>query len=223
MPAQDGSIISPVRYWHTTPLHYIPHLLQSGALLSKARLLAAGSPIRPRPTAVRRDRKLGLADYVHLSLVPRTPLLAHKRAHGFPHLLLEFDAAVADLPGAAYLPFNTKSWRHRDDFVPITAPEAKAAFVAAWRSGKYPSAELLVPGALPLTPHAWALHAATEPEAEWIHAMAAAVSLTTTLLIRVSPEHFPHSPAPDLGPHHAYLSACALVGRVLPPPDLPFD
>ena len=100
-------INGPPRFWHTTPLHYVPHLLQSGGLLSKARLAATGLPIRPRPTALRRDRKLGLADFVHLSLAPRTPLLADKRARGYPHVLLEFEAAVADLPGAAYLPFNT--------------------------------------------------------------------------------------------------------------------
>ena len=124
--------------------------------------------------------------------------------------------------------FITKSWRHRDDFVPVTAPQAKAAFLAAWRSGQYPSAELLVAGVLPLTPHALGLHAATEPEAQWIHAAIAAVALPATLPIHISPEHFPPAPAsgcstPDLSPHHAYLRVCALAGKVLPPPDLRFD
>ena len=119
--------------------------------------------------------------------------------------------------------FITKSWRHRDDFIPITAPEGKAAFAAAWRSGRYASAELLVPCALPLTPHALGLYVTTGPEAEWIRALVAAIPLPATLLICVSAEHFPSGPSPDLGPHHAYLSACARAGELLPPPDLPFD
>lgn len=211
-------------YWHATPLHYVPFVLQTGALLSKARLVQAGLPIRPRPTAVRRDTKLGLAPFIHLSLAPRTPLLADKCGRGFLHVLLEFDPVVADLPSAAYLAYNAKAWRHRDDFIPITAPEDKAVFVAAWRGGRYPSAELLVRGALPLEGNARGLHAATEAEARWVNEMIVLAGLSAVPPVCVSPQHFPApAVAPNLEPHRAYRDACALAGTLLSPPDLPFD
>ena len=213
----------PRSFWHTTPLHYVPYLLLSGGLLSKARLLSAGLPVRPRPTALRRDTKLGLADFVHLSLAPRTPLLADKRARGYVHVLLEFGGEVAVLPGAAFLAFNAKAWRHREAFVPITAPEEKAAFLEAWRGGRYPSAELLVPGALPLAPHVRALHMATEAEAAWLRGFLEAVPLSGVPALRTSPDLFPHGAALDLSPLDPYRDACAQAGAVLPPPDLPFD
>lgn len=213
----------PLRFWHVTPLHYVLYLLLSGGLLSQTRLRDAGLPIRPRRTASRRDRKLKLDGFVHLSFQPQTPLLADKQMRGYRHVLLEFGEAAADLPGAAFLPFNTKAWRHRDEFVPITGPEAKSAFLAAWRSGRYPSAELLVPGVLPLRPHALALHAASDEEAEWLRATCLAVVLAPMLPICASPELFPPGPAPDLAGHRAYGDACTLAGKVLPPPDLPFD
>ncbi len=218
-----GTKSLPLRFWHATPLHYVPHLLLSGGLLSKARLKAAGLPIRPRPTAVRRDWKLGLADYIHLSPAPVTPLLADKRARGFAHVLIEFDAAVAELPGTGFLKFNTKSWRHREAFLPVAPPEEKAALLHAWRGGKYPSLELLVPGALPLAPYSPGLHAVSETEAAWISAFAAVPGISWFPPIFVTPGHFPPGPAPDLSPHAAYLAACLAVGAVLPPPELPFD
>ncbi len=66
----------------STPLHYLPHILQSGALYAKSVLAAQG--IAPRATAVRRDRMLGLADWVHLSLRPDTPLAAGQTGQRLP-------------------------------------------------------------------------------------------------------------------------------------------
>ena len=59
---------APDRFYHTTPLHYAPYLLATGTIYSQAELKRLGLPIRPRPTAARRDRKLKLDRYVHLSL-----------------------------------------------------------------------------------------------------------------------------------------------------------
>lgn len=213
---------TPAAFWHTVPLHYLPPLLATGALWSKAALAAQGSPIRPRPSAVRRDRKLGLAGFVHLSFAPATPLLADKRRRGFPHALLEFAPAVADLPGAAFLRYNTKAWRHRDDFVPITGGEEKAAFLSAWRAGKFPSAELLVAQALPLEGHALGLHLATPPEAAWAKSVIDALQLAAPPVFS-SPDLFPPGLPADLTGFEAYADACAAAGVVLPPPDLAFD
>lgn len=211
-------------FWHATPLHYAPHVLLLGRLLSQARLEALRLPIRPRATARRRDRQLGLDAFVHLSFTARTPLLADKRAKGFPHVLFEFDPAVADLPGAAFLPFNAKAWRHRDDFAPIRAPGEKAAFLEAWRRGRrFPSAELLVPGEVPLAGLARALHTAGDAETGWLYALRDGLELSAGPPFRASPDRFPPGVAADLGPHERYRHACLEAGRLLPPPDLPFD
>lgn len=221
---EEAKVAAPRPFWHTTPLHYVPHLLMTGTLFSQDRLNAQGLPILPRPTAARRDRKLKVSDYVHLSLEPKTPLLIHKRGRGYPHVLLEFDSALADLPGAAFLAYNTKAWRHREDFAPITGPEAKTAFLNARRGGRrYPSAELLIAGELPLSPHGLALHTASEAETEWLWGMIAAFNLSAPLPIRFTADLFPPGPDADLTPFHRYLWESEAAGRLLPPPDLPFD
>ena len=212
-----------MRFWHTTPLHYVPHILSTGALYSQDRLAALGLPIRPRRTAFRRDRKLRLTGFIHLSLTPITPLLADKRARGFPHALFEFDGVIADLPGTAFLRYNAKAWRHRADFAPITDPGAKAGFLAEWRGGRYPSAELLIPDTLLLGPHFVALHAADASEADWLGEMAEWLGVASAPQIAESPHLFPPGIAPDLAVLHDYADACRAAGNVVPPPDVPFD
>lgn len=216
----DGAPLQP---WHVTPLHYAPHLLATGRLYSQDRLKGLNLPVRPRPTAVRRDRKLKLTGFIHLSLSPRTPLLAHKRSLGYPHVLLEFTPETAFLPGAAYLRFNAKAWSHRDDFVPITEAAEKAAFLEAWRSGRFRSAELLIPDELPLVPFACALHAPSEAEAEWLSGILATLRLPSPLPINCDASLFPAGPEPDLTSYCRYREECQSAGLLLPPPDLPFD
>jgi len=208
--------------WHATPLHYVPYLLATGALLSQARLAAEHLPVRPRPTAAARVRRLGLAGYVHLSLSPRTPLLADKRGRGWPHVLLQFPANLLEFPGVSLLKYNTKAWRHRDDFVPVTNPEGRAALLEEHRAGRYPSLEVLIPDRLPLSA-ARALHAPGPAELELVHSLGEpplALPLPETC---VSPDLFPLGAEADLDATAAYFRACAAAGRVLPPPDLPFD
>lgn len=228
MTAAAAAGDAPETLWHALPLHYAPHLLASGALMSKERLRALGLPVRPRPSAWRRDTRLGLAGFVHLSLAPKTPLLKDKRRKGYAHVLVAFDAPAvfALLPGGvALLRYNTKAWRHRDDFLPVTGEREKAALLAAWRAGRHPSLEVLVPGALPLAGHAVALHAASAAEADWLRAFRAqaAFGLAAEPPLLVSPERFPPGPEPDLGAHHAYRRTCCSAGALLAPPDLPFD
>ncbi len=218
----------PARFWHVTPLHYLPHLLTTGALYAKTRLEAQNLPVRPRPTSEARARKLGLAGFVHLSLAAQTPLLADKCAKGYPHALLEFDARVCDLPGASFLPYNTKAWRHRDDFRPITGVEEKRAFLESWRAGRYPSAELLIAKMLPITPdNLRAVHLASDAEAIPLRALLAGFPepfAAFPMTLTVTPALFPPSMvAPDLAPLWEYVTTCVLARAVLPPPNLPFD
>ncbi|MES2461105.1 MAG: recombinase family protein [Armatimonadota bacterium] len=126
---------------------------------------------------------------------------------------------AGDLSTVAHI----KSWRHRDDFVPIFEGEAKVALIEEWRAGRYPSAELLVETVLPLRPHGTALHLASGEEAAWLCGLMDALALPILLPLEVSSEIFPAREAIDLSPHEAYANECRAAGRLLPPPDLPFD
>jgi len=199
---------SPEFYWHTTPLQFLPEILTEGALRASA---------HPRPTALSRRRKLGLESYVHLSFSSQTPLLADKLPRGYPHALLAFSPEISQLTGAAYLKYNTKRWAHREEFIPITDPTEKQAFLIEWRTGRYPSAELLIPEQLLLT-HAAALVFASQAEADWLTSL----SLPTPP-ITIAPERFPSGPIPDLTLLWEWRESCERAGALLPPPDLPFD
>lgn len=210
--------------WHTTPLFYVPHLLQTGAVYSAAELRRRGLPVRPRPTAIHRKTKLGLADYVHLSPNPQTPLLADKCAKGFPHVLLRFErGAILDLPGVALLRYNTKRWAHRDDFVPITNAHEQAEIWTEHESGKYPSLEILVPQSLVLANIPYALFAPSPEEAALLQDVITALNLSAPTVC-ASPHLFPAPTAPPhLDPVRAYFDQCKSAGRVLDPPALAFD
>ena len=209
-------------YWHTTPLHYVPYLLASRCLFAQAEIKARGLPIAARRTAERRDRKLGLDGFVHLSLSSETPLLRDKLRKGFPHVLLAFEEAVAELPGAGLCRFNAKAWAHRELFTPVTEAGERAELMAAWRSGRYPSLELLIPKELPLIPHARALHVATETDAAYLRGFQAIPGLLT-ISLQISPERFPVACEYDTTPFALYAAECLTAGTVLPPPDFPFD
>ena len=130
--------------YHAAPLHYLPHILQSGALYPQSVLAARG--ILPRRTAARRDRMLGLQDWVHLSLTADTPLLRDKLTKGYPHALLVFPrAAVLALPHVALLPYNAKAWRSRAANQPVTdAGEMAELLRRHAETGRFPSLEVLV-------------------------------------------------------------------------------
>ena len=236
-PARNSAPVLSAAFWHAIPLHYVPHLLHTGALYAQTRLAANNLPIAPRPTATRRDRKLHLDGFVHFSFAPHSPLLVDKHKKGYPHVLLQFGPPVADLPGAAFVPYNAKAWRHRDAFLPITDANKKADFLRErQQSGRFASAELLIPDALPLAPHLIALHAETAEIAAWVGEIAEAVQLAFMTPVSVSPAHFPQFCAAfDWEPFRAYAHSCAswriLVNGIgkdaappFPaPPNLPFD
>ena len=211
--------------YHATPLHYLPHILQSRALYAKSILAARG--ISPRPTAVRRDRMLGLADWVHLSLRPDTPLLRDKLRRGYPHALLAFDCeAVLALPGVALLPCNTKAWRTRAACQPVTDASERADLLRRHAdTGRFPSLEVLVHYGLDLV-HLLQVAFVSDEERRWVSELLIAVSLDAPALLITSSELFP--PAADYrattgGALTAYFFACREAGALLPPPAIPFD
>lgn len=195
-----------------TPLHYVPWIIRSGALFSARELRARGLPIRPRPSVAARDRKHGLDRFVHLSTTPRTPLSDHKRALGYPHAIFSFRREpIAAIPGVVALRFNPKSWRHRDDFVPLS--DLNHADAAA-------SGEILVPDTLPIAPSlAIGLHAATEIEADLLRR---ALPELETLSIECTADWFAPLAVAVSEPLRDYLTLCG-AGVVLPPPDIAFD
>ncbi|MBV9850056.1 MAG: hypothetical protein JO250_10325 [Armatimonadetes bacterium] len=218
-------MIAPARLYHAAPLHYLPHILRDGALYAQSVLAARG--IAPRATAKRRDRMLGLADYIHLSLRPDTPLLADKVAQGYPHSLIVFDAqSVQALPETALLPYNAKAWRGRAAFVPVTDPAERAALLRRHaETGRCPSLEVLVKYGLALT-HARQIAFLTDAERLQIAALQTALALITPAPLVTAPALFPRNVpyVPVTGDAIAdYFRCCAEAGTVLPPPPLPFD
>lgn len=208
--------------YHAAPLHYLPHILQSGALYPQSVLAARG--ISPRRTAARRDRMLGLQDWVHLSLTSDTPLLRDKFARGYPHALLVFDrAAVLRLPHVALLPFNTKAWRSRAACQPVTDPAEMADLLhRRAETGRFPSLAVLVRyglGLETLTQIAFPDAASHEAVSALVNMLALSIPSPLTL----APTLFPALPPPLSDALLEYFAGCHAAGTLLPPPDLPFD
>ena len=211
--------------YHAAPLHYLPHILQSGALYPKSVL--AGRGIAPRPTAARRDRMLGLADWVHLSLRPDTPLLRDKLARGYPHALLAFECeAVLALPQVALLPCNTKAWRSRAACRPVTDPAEKADLLQRHAdTGRFPSLEVLVQYGLSLS-LLMQVGFATEAERDCAADLCRALAISLPMPLAAAPELFPtgntYRPVTD-GAIAAYFEDCRASNTLLPPPPISFD
>jgi len=211
--------------YHATPLHYLPHVLQSGALYAQSVL--AGRGIAPRPTAVRRDRMLGLADWVHLSLNSDTPLLRDKLKLGYPHALLVFEReAVLALPQVALLPYNTKAWRSRAACRPVADPTEKAALLRRHMdTGRFPSLEVLVQYGLDLASLVQ-IAFVMEEERIWVADLLHALSLASPAPLITAPRLFPEIRdyrATTGEAVTAYFAACRASGVLLPPPAIPFD
>ncbi len=211
--------------YHATPLHYLPHVLQSSALYAKSVLASRG--ISPRATAVRRDRMLGLSDWIHLSLRPDSPLLRDKLRKGYPHALLVFDRqAVLAMPQVALLPYNTKAWRTRASSRPVTDPVEKAALLRRHlETGRCPSLEVLVHYGLDLAALVQ-VRFVTEEEQGWVEELRQALALPTPApwvadadLFALCDGYRPVTGAAIA----AYFAACERANSLLPPPPIPFD
>ena len=216
---------APASLYHAAPLHYLPRILERGMLRCASVLAAEG--VAPRSGAARRDRMLGLSDWVHLSTGARTPLLADKIRRGYPHALLVFDGpATLALPGVALLPRNTKAWRARAAFAPIADPAHRSRLMDEHlHRGRHPSMEILVQYALGLETPA-RIVVIDAGERDLLGEMLAVTGTASTVSLSVEPELFPGAAAYSprtLGAVAGYFDSCRAAGRVLPPPSIPFD
>lgn len=212
-----------MRLYHAAPLHYLPHILESGALYAKSILVGQG--IKPRRSAVRRDTMLGLTDWVHLSTRSDTPLLRDKLARGYPHVLLAFDReAVLALPEVALLPYNTKAWQTRSAYVPITdAAEKEALLRRHDEEHRFSSLEVLVHYGLDFA-HLTKITFAADDECQWATELLAVLKLEVAVPPTVDPAlAVLYVPTETRLLTHSYLAACGAARRVLPPPDIAFD
>jgi hypothetical protein len=233
VPAEDAepghtkgpiAMQTPTALYHATPLHYLPHIAATGALWSKSVL--AGMGIAPRRSACRRDRMLGLADYVHFYPQPGSPLLADKIAKGFPHALLVFDAErVLSLAGTGVIPYNTKSWRHREEFQPIEDSAQIAVLLAAHADGAHPSLEVLARYAVGLDALRLVAFIADE-ERSLAEQVLRELRLAPKAPLVVDRDLFPNAGGyrPDTLPSTSrYFQECRQARTVAVPPGIPFD
>jgi len=210
--------------YHAAPLQYLPHILKSQALYAKSVLAAQG--IHPRASAVRRDRMLGLTDWVHLSLHPNTPLLRDKLAKGYPHALFVFErAAVLALPEVALLPYNTKAWRTRSACQPVTDPGERAALLrCSEETDRYPSLEVLVRYGLGLE-HLTQIAFVTASEQQMVQQLLDALALPLPAPVVTDVSLLPvcdYQPT-TIAAIAAYFEECRRAGTLSPPPPIPFD
>jgi hypothetical protein len=86
-----------VAAYHYAPLHYLPFIARTGALLSKADLRKLGfKDSHFRSTSRKQDEERGFARYVHLTLDAHPPILRAKLAGGFPHFEVAIPAVEFD-------------------------------------------------------------------------------------------------------------------------------
>ena len=209
--------------YHAAPLHYLPPILESGALYAKSVL--AGQGIKPRRSAVRRDTMLGLTDWVHLATRPDTPLLKDKLARGYPHALFVFDReAILALPEVALLPYNTKAWQTRAAYRPVTDPAEKAALLRRHdETPRFPSLEVLVHYGLDFAA-LQEIRFAADDECQGMNGLRAALDLVTPAPLTVDPALAAlYAPGETWRLTRDYFADCIAAGRVLPPPEIAFD
>lgn len=211
--------------YHAAPLHYVPLILSREALFAKSVLSAEG--IAPRAGAVRRDRHLGLTDWVHLALRPDTPLLRDKLVKGYPHALFVFDReAILGLPEVALLPYNTKAWRSRSAYLPVTDPLAKTHLLKQQcETPHFPSLEVLVHYGLSVSlvnRIAFASDTELALVADTLASCGVSCSLPLAIECRLFPLPEPYVPITGKA-ISAYFADCQLAGKLLSPPAIPFD
>ena len=212
------------RIYHAAPLHYLPSIIMSGRLVSARGGQALG--ILPRSSAKRRDRMLGVDEYVHLAFDLMTPLLCDKLAQGMPHVALAFDAGrvYADQPdgSCALLPCNTKAFRSRAACAPEHGISEMAALLKSRDEfGRHPGLEFLARGALPLDALV-EVTAFSERDAALARALLHALKpeLAALLVERFAPGYAEAA----IDATQEYCHACIAAGTALmPPPKIEFD
>ncbi|MDR3710764.1 MAG: hypothetical protein P4L33_20895 [Capsulimonadaceae bacterium] len=209
----------PSTAYHATPLHYLPSILADGALYAKDVMISRG--ILPRSSAVRRDRMLGLGCYIHFALRLESPLLLDKLRKGYPHVVLEFDAAsLVRLAGSGSIATNTKAWRSKSCF--DVSPVCETGDLKPLAHGRLPSRELLVKYAADLDGLKKIVFTSPEERAlvdELMRSLGVAIHLPCPTRAYAGIAYRPLY----MDQVTNYFRACAAAGVVLKPPDIPFD
>jgi len=169
---------------------------------------------------------LGLDHFVHLSPASMSPLLADKLQRGYPHALLVFDAGpILDMPEVALVPYNTKAWRSRACFEPVSDPAERAAVLRRYReTDRLPSLEILVKYGLPLT-YLTTVAFIDDHEREACEQAVASTAIDRRLWV-TAPSLFPrtdtYSPT-GWDTIAAYFDRCRLGNSNVGPPAILFD
>ena len=83
--------------FHFSPLHYLPYILNSQSIQSKAKLRMAGfEPSHFRSTSRGQDARRGFEEYVHMTPENFPPILMAKLKKGFPHICISVVSAYIE-------------------------------------------------------------------------------------------------------------------------------
>lgn len=97
---------------HYAPLHYLPFIARSRALLGKHLLKQAGfTSSHLRSMSSTKDAARGFGGYVFLTLHPRPGILLAKLAKGFPHIGVSVPVRVVEEVGFSLCRFNVAMTR----------------------------------------------------------------------------------------------------------------
>ncbi|MCP3394006.1 hypothetical protein NLM27_35200 [Bradyrhizobium sp. CCGB12] len=98
---------------HYAPLHYLPFIARSRAILSKPSLDAAGfKSTHLRSMSRRQDVARGFGSYVHMTLDPQPRILKAKLGAGFPHIALRVPVAAIEANAFSLCRFNVAMTRN---------------------------------------------------------------------------------------------------------------
>lgn len=101
------------RVFHSSPLHYLPFIARSSALLNKPSLAKAGfAKTHLRSMSHRQDVARGFGAYTHLTLEISPPILKAKLSAGFPHIRIEVPEASLSSQEFSLCRFNVAMTRY---------------------------------------------------------------------------------------------------------------
>lgn len=111
---------------HYAPLHYLPFIARSRAILSKPSLDAAGfKSTHLRSMSRGQDVARGFGSYAHMTLDREPRILKAKLGAGFPHIALSVPVTAIEVSPFSLCRFNVAMTRHLRRGKKRGAPESK--------------------------------------------------------------------------------------------------
>ena len=111
---------------HYTPLHYLPFIARSRAILSKPSLDAAGfKPTHLRSMSRGQDIARGFGSYAHMTLDRRPRILKAELCAGFPHIALSVPVTAIEARPFSLCRFNVAMTRYLKRGKKRGVPESK--------------------------------------------------------------------------------------------------